>query len=148
LLLTQRQFDANQLEEASRDAVLRAANSLRDGGDLSGALTLLEDLARRLTADAEVHHAIGIVTLRLRDLPRSIAQLSLAIALDPTIATAHYNLACALCLFGETDNALAALRSAVHNGYGDSVHTRQDRDLEAIWGRAEFEQILEQMDRN
>ncbi len=147
LLLIQRQFDANQLEEASRDAVIRAANSLRDDGDLNGSLTLLEDLAQRLTADAQVHHAIGIVTLRMRDLPRSIAELSLAIALDPTIATAHYNLACALCLFGSTDKALDALRSAVRNGYKDSAHTRQDRDLESIWESPEFIEILEQMDR-
>ena len=109
------------------------------------ALSLLEDLALRLTADAEVHEALGIVSLRLRDLDRAILELRRAISLEPTNSTTRYNLACALALAGQIEPALTALESAVVAGYSDSQHTRQDRDLESLRGLEQFEVLLERM---
>lgn len=145
ILLAQRQVSDQKFEQASRDAVLRAASTLRDSGELEEALSLLEDLALRLTADAEVHEALGIVSLRLRDLDRAILELRRAISLEPTNSTTRYNLACALALAGQIEPALTALESAVVAGYSDSQHTRQDRDLESLRGLEQFEVLLERM---
>lgn len=145
LLLAQRQFSANQIEAASRDAILRASVRLRNDGDLDGALALLDELAGRITADAEIHHAIGVVTMRMRDLPRAIDELQRASSLDPTDASIHYNLACAHALSGDPDTALESLRRAMTHGYRDVDHTGSDPDLESLRGLPEFEQLLEEM---
>ena len=147
ILLAQRRFSNQQVEQASRDAVLRAASSLRDSGDLEGALSLLEELALRLTADAVVHEALGIVALRLRDLDRAILELERAISLEPANSTSRYNLACALALAGRVEAALEALEGAVVAGYSNAEHTRQDLDLESLRDHLEFELLLERMSK-
>jgi len=47
ILLTERRFGAHRLEAASRDAILRAATTLRDSKNLEGARLLLEELVER-----------------------------------------------------------------------------------------------------
>ncbi|MEC9476110.1 MAG: tetratricopeptide repeat protein [Planctomycetota bacterium] len=145
LLLAQRQFSSDQVEEVSRDAVLRASITLRDSGDLEGALSLLDDLSQRVTADAELHHAIGIVTMRMRNLERALAALQRALNLDPYDPAIHYNLACAHALSGASGDALEALERAIEAGYNDADHTRSDPDLESLRELPEFELLLDQM---
>lgn len=145
LLLAQRQFSSDQVEEVSRDAVLRAAVVLRDNGNLDGALSLLDDLSKKVTADAELHHAIGIVTMRMRNLERALVALKRALNLDPSDPAIHYNLACAYALSGLSDKALKALKGAVEAGYTDVDHTRSDPDLESLRGLPRFELLLDQM---
>ncbi len=145
LLLAQRQFSASQVEAASRDAILRASVRLRNDGNLEGALALLDELARRITADAQIHHALGVVTMRMRDLDRAIDELEQAVSLDPTDASIHYNLACAWALSGDSEKALESLRQAMKHGYSDADHTLSDADLESLRGLRAFEQLIEQM---
>ena len=145
LLLAQRQFSSDQIEETSRDAILRASVTLRDGGDLEGALSLLDDLSQRVTSDSELHHAIGIITMRMRNLERALEELQRAVSLDPRDPTIHYNLACAWALSGAAESALEALENAMKAGYSDADHTRSDPDLESLRGLPAFEQLLQQM---
>ncbi|MGE4618911.1 MAG: tetratricopeptide repeat protein [Planctomycetota bacterium] len=145
LLLAQRQFSSDPIEQSSRDAILRASSTLRDGGDLEGALALLDDLSQRLPDDAQIHHAIGVVTMRMRTLERAIEELQRSIGLDPTDPSTHYNLACAHALSGNAEKALESLQNAIQNGYTDAEHTRSDSDLESLRELPAFEALLDQM---
>ncbi len=148
ILLDQRRYSADKIEGEDRDAVLRAAANLRNSGDLEGAFSLLNDLALRLTADAEVHQALGVVAMRMRNLERAVQELERSISLDPSDSSARYNLACALALSGSLEAALEALRGAVQAGYSDHSHAREDPDLEALRGLPAFEGLLLEMSRS
>ena len=148
ILFDQRRYSADKIEGEDRDTMLRAAANLRDSGDLEGAFSLLEDLALRLTADAEVHQALGVVAMRMRNFVRAIQELERSISLDPSDSSARYNLACALTLSGSLEGALEALRGAVQAGYSDHSHASEDPDLEALRGLPAFEGLLLEMTRS
>ncbi|MCE9638298.1 MAG: hypothetical protein K8T90_21565 [Planctomycetes bacterium] len=65
------------------------------------------------------------------------------IALVPTAASAHYNLACALARLGKTDDALAALKKSAELGFDDAAHAKEDADLASIRDAKGFAAILE-----
>lgn len=67
------------------------------------------------------------------------------VKLDPTNATAHYNLACSLALVKQNSAALRALRQAIELGYDDYEWMQQDPDLDALKHRPEFVALLEQL---
>lgn len=67
------------------------------------------------------------------------------VRLQPTNATAHYNLACSLALCKRRPDALKALRRAIDLGYRDSDWMLQDPDLEYLQGNAEFQKLLRQL---
>jgi len=60
------------------------------------------------------------------------------VALKPTCPTSFYNLACSLCLHGESQAALEALQKAIALGYSDFKWMRKDPDLKALQGLPEF----------
>ncbi|MEE2857500.1 MAG: tetratricopeptide repeat protein [Planctomycetota bacterium] len=148
ILLDQRRYSADRIEEEDRDSMLRAAANLRDSGDLEGAFSLLNDLALRLTADAEVHQALGVVAMRMRNFERAVQELERSISLDPSDSSARYNLACALALSGSLEAALEALQGAVKAGYSDHSHASEDPDLEALRGLPAFDGLLLEMSRS
>ncbi|MHC4781030.1 MAG: TPR end-of-group domain-containing protein [Planctomycetota bacterium] len=65
------------------------------------------------------------------------------VKLLPDNATVHYNFACSLALMGESDRAIKALRTAIHRGFTDFEHMREDPDLQRLHGAVEFEALLE-----
>ena len=142
ILLLERRYGTNRLEVASRDAMIRAAYQLRDSGDLSGARLILEDLNDRLPHDAAARHALGLVLLRQRELPAAIRQFRQSLELDPTRATAHYNLACALALSGMTEEAIASLADSIQMGYDRFSHAAEDPDLQSLHDDPRFWDLI------
>ncbi len=67
------------------------------------------------------------------------------VRMQPTNATAHYNLACSLALTKQPRAALRALQHAVELGYRDSDWMQQDPDLDPLKGRPEFAALVEQL---
>jgi len=67
------------------------------------------------------------------------------VKLQPTNATAHYNLACSLALSKRKADALRSLRTAVELGYRDFDWMQQDPDLEELKKHPGFEALLEQL---
>ena len=67
------------------------------------------------------------------------------VKLQPTNATAHYNLACSLALVKRNSAALRALQQAVKLGYRDADWMQQDPDLDALKRRPEFVKLLQQL---
>lgn len=142
ILLLDRRYGAERLEAASRDAILRAANLLRDSGDLSGARLLLEDLNERLPHDASARHALGLVLLRERNLPASIRQFRRSLELDASRSTAHYNLACALALSNQLEEAIDSLEMAIEMGYDRFSHAVKDADLQSLHNSSRFWDLI------
>ncbi|OUU22626.1 MAG: hypothetical protein CBC13_07525 [Planctomycetia bacterium TMED53] len=142
ILLIERRFGSERLEAASRDAIMRAATLLRDSNQLDGARLLLEELVERLPHDSSVRHALGLVLLRERKLERAIREFLRSIDLDPTRSTAHYNLACAYALNGQTENALDSLAESIRHGYDRFDHAKTDPDLESLRDDPRFKELI------
>jgi hypothetical protein len=67
------------------------------------------------------------------------------VKLQPTNATAHYNLACSLALTKRKSDALRSLGSAIALGYRDFDWMQQDPDLEALKRHPGFLMLLEHL---
>jgi hypothetical protein len=46
-------------------------------------------------------------------------------------------------LKGEINDAMVLLRQAIANGYPNLNHAKNDRDLQALHGRPDFEELFE-----
>ena len=64
------------------------------------------------------------------------------VKLQPSNATAHYNLACSLALAKRKMDALRSLRQAVDLGYRDFDWMEQDTDLDALKSHPDFLTLL------
>jgi len=64
------------------------------------------------------------------------------VRLDPEDPTAHYNLACSLCLKGRNADAVKALRTAISLGYKDFDWMQHDPDLNGMHQYAGFQLLL------
>lgn len=60
----------------------------------------------------------------------------------PESAEPHYNLACAMTRMGKKDSALSELDRAVHLGFTDAAHMREDDDLAALRDEDQFKTLL------
>ena len=67
------------------------------------------------------------------------------VKLQPTNATAHYNLACSLALSKRKADALRSLRVAVGLGYRDFDWMLQDPDLDGLKAHPAFLSLLQQL---
>ena len=69
--------------------------------------------------DGDVHHALGLLLVRRRQLPAAIAELERAAELRPELPRYSYVLAVALSDVGQSDRALVVLRAAHERHPGD-----------------------------
>lgn len=63
----------------------------------------------------------------------------------PENATAHYNLACSLCLLNRKNDALHTLKKAIELGYSDIGWMTQDPDLSDLKDHPQFKSLIEQI---
>ena len=78
---------------------------------------------------------------------RALAWLRRARELDATGSATLYNVACALAMLGERDEALDALEQAVSVGFGHRTWFEQDPDLAPIRDDPRFTALLERIPR-
>ncbi len=90
-------------------AFLSYSKLLRQHGDTSGALALLEE-AERICPEAHVLSSLGLVLVSKGEKTRAESALRRAIAMDPSISEAHYRLSLLLRSSGRPDEADAELR--------------------------------------
>ena len=83
-----------------------------------------------------------------KDYAAALKTAHALIDLAPKQPDGHYNLACALARMGQTDDALAALASAVESGYADPSHLRQDDDLASLHADKRFDDLLKKSAEN
>jgi len=100
-----------------------------------------------LEPKAEIYSDLGFIEARLGNPDAALADYRKALALDPSCASAHFNLAVAMVQAGDLEEAESHYRQALpgrptaetHNGLG-YVLSRQDKTDEAI---AEFRKAVE-----
>jgi Flp pilus assembly protein TadD len=68
------------------------------------------------------------------------------VRLDPEDPTAHYNLACSLCLKGRMTEAVKVLRDAVSLGYKDFNWMQHDPDLQGLTDHPAFLRLLDDLE--
>jgi Flp pilus assembly protein TadD len=94
-------------------AHLNLAESLRDQGDLSGAVQHQVEALRLHPNYREARHNLGVVLLLQGRVEEAIVQFQEALRLYPDYAIAHNNLADALMRQGKVDEAIAHCREAL-----------------------------------
>jgi tetratricopeptide (TPR) repeat protein len=104
-----------------------------------------ETVLRREPAYVDVIEILGGLYTKTGRIADGLRMDRKLVRLQPTNATAHYNLACSLALSSRKADALKALRRAIDLGYKDYDWMAQDPDLEVLKGAPQFESLLRKL---
>lgn len=104
-----------------------------------------EAVHRRCPGYTEVVGLLGGLYTKVGRIADGLKMDRKLVRLEPTNATAHYNLACSLALCKKRPDALRTLRQAIALGYDDRDWMEQDPDLEILKTDPEFQQLLKQL---
>ncbi len=105
-------------------------------------IRFFESVLRRSPAYANVVEILGGLYTRQGRIADGLKMDRKLVKLQPTNATARYNLACSLALSERKSDALRELRHAVELGYRDFDWMAQDPDLEPLKHHPEFRTLL------
>lgn len=120
-----------EAEDAGRAVIETAQSAIAAGAPADAIAPLL----RRLDAapdDALARATLSHAFLLVEDVERSLVHGKLAVGVDPGLATAAWNLACAHARLGDRDAAIAWLQRAVMSGGYGAEDVRDDADLSAL----------------
>lgn len=92
--------------------------------------------------DDDVLTALGHLLTKSRRYADGLKADQRLVELLPDEPVAHYNLACSWALTGQSDQALACLRTALDMGYRDVAAIRRDADLRILRDDPRFEALL------
>ncbi|WP_340123789.1 ammonia-forming cytochrome c nitrite reductase subunit c552 [Methylobacter svalbardensis] len=117
--------EALQLDPELVPAYLNLADHLRmNNRDSEGEFILNEGL-KRLPDSAELHHSLGLLAIRQKNIQQAMISLKQAVELEPTHTRFSYVYAMALAGVGRNDEAQAVVKSAL-------VVKPHDPELEAL----------------
>jgi len=120
---------------------------LRDSGAVK--LKALPNSEVELDVDVNLlftaYHQRALLKLNEKQLAEAKSLFQAAVELAPLNIVAHYNLACAQALLGETEAALDSLEAAVKLGYAKWEHLEKDGDLFSLHSTPRFQQLLKQL---
>lgn len=108
-------------------------------------ISFFESVLRRDAAFTEVVEILGGLYTKHGRIADGLKMDRKLVKLQPTNATAHYNLACSLALSRRRNDALRALQHAIVLGYRDYDWMTQDPDLEDLKAHPEFSALLAQL---
>lgn len=104
---------ALEIDPGHPGALYLLANIAYDDGRLSYAKTLIHELLRDESNDAEAWHLLGMIALREGDFTRATEYFGNAVAIQPIFTLAYYGLGEALQRAGNIDGAIASFQRAV-----------------------------------
>lgn len=116
------------------------------GKNLDFELSFFESLHRRLPRDARVASMLAHIYTEVGQIDAGLRMDRKLVRLDPEDPTAHYNLACSLCLKGRKSDAVKELRTAISLGYVDFHWMQHDPDLDGLHDYAGFQRLLAELD--
>ncbi|MGZ8157689.1 MAG: ammonia-forming cytochrome c nitrite reductase subunit c552 [Methylobacter sp.] len=117
--------EALQLDPDWVPAYVNLADHLRmNNRDSEGELILNEGL-KRLPDSAELHHSLGLLAIRQKNIQQAVISLKRAVELEPTQTRFSYVYAVALAGVGRNDEARAVVKSAL-------IVKPHDPELEAL----------------
>lgn len=89
----------------------------------------------------EDHCRQGVARINAGDFEGAVKLLEKALALGGDEGLAHYLLADARCLMGETDTAMEHLKKAIHKDRIYSTLAQNEPDFEPLWDDKKFKLI-------
>ena len=110
--------------------------------DLDFELSFFESLHKRMPRDIRVASALAHIYTQVGRIEDGLRMDRKLVRLDPEDPTAHYNLACSLCLKGRRADAVKVLRDAIALGYKDFDWMQHDPDLSALVDYPAFQKLL------
>ncbi|MDQ8194917.1 tetratricopeptide repeat protein [Coraliomargarita sp. SDUM461004] len=110
--------------------------------DLDFEMSFFESLHRRMPKDVRVASVLAHIYTETGHIDSGLKMDRKLVRLNPKDPTAHYNLACSLCLKGRNAEAVAVLRTAISFGYKDFDWMQHDPDLSGLHEYAGFHQLL------
>jgi len=105
-------------------------------------INFFESVHRRCPRYACVIELLGGLYTKTGRIADGLKMDRKLVKLQPTNATAHYNLACSYALSERPLDALETLRTAVKLGYTDHTWMLQDPDLATLHPDPEFQHLL------
>jgi len=105
-----------------------------------------ESLHRRMPKDIRVASILAHVYTKAGRIDSGLKMDRKLVRLDPEDPTAHYNLACSLCLKGRMTEAVKVLRDAVSLGYKDFNWMQHDPDLQGLTDHPAFLRLLDDLE--
>ncbi len=112
----------------------------RENGDgefareAKSAATRYQRIVARNPQNGEAFFDVGLELLRSEQYDLSAQAYQAAIDRGYRVGTASYNQACAYALAGDKDQAFAALRKSIDNGFDSPDHLAKDDDLDSLHG--------------
>ncbi len=114
------------------EALLEQAIDKVERGDTGGAKKLTERVLAIDPEDPIARSNLGRIYKLQGDYARAIAEHKLAIATDPDLPDAYYNVACYYALLKRPDDAITWLAAALDHGFGRREMLSSDPDLETV----------------
>ncbi len=111
--------------------------------DNSFDIAFYESILRRDPSYVDVVEILGGLYTKAGRIADGLKMDRKMVRLQPTNATAHYNLACSLALMKRLPEALTTLAQAIALGYDDADWMASDPDLVALRKRPDFQTLLE-----
>ena len=108
-------------------------------------IRFFESVLRRSPDYDEVIEILGSLYTKHGRIADGLKMDRKLVKLQPSNATAHYNLACSLALSKRKSDALRSLLQAVQLGYRDFDWMQQDPDLELLKSHPAFVALLQQL---
>jgi predicted Zn-dependent protease len=109
-------------------------------------LSFFESLHRRMPKDLRVATTLAHIYTQAGQFDSGLKMDRKLVRLDPKDPTAHYNLACSLCLKKRPSEAVKVLRTAIAFGYKDFDWMQHDPDLNGLLNYSEFKQLLSDLE--
>jgi tetratricopeptide (TPR) repeat protein len=105
-------------------------------------ISFYESVLRRDPVFVDVIELLGGLYTKIGRVADGLKMDRKLVRLQPSNATAHYNLACSLALCKRRAAALRSLEDAVALGYDDFDWMSQDPDLEGLKHNPVFQKLL------
>lgn len=128
-------------ERARAEELAREGQRLIMSGDAEAARVKCEEAVKVDANFSQGYNCIGVTYYFHEHYAEALAAYQKALALDASNHDAAYNIGCLFALQGKTEEALAALQSAVRHGYNDFQSFRVDKDLSSLRGNPAFEKL-------
>ncbi len=122
--------------------VVSLADSLFDAGAYQSAAPYFERIVSVIPHDAESLYRLAVCHHANGEYDNAIRLYRLASAYPENRAYSLYNMACALSLSDQTDDALQALHNAIEAGFVDGNSLLHDSDLDALRADERFRTVL------
>ncbi|MEN8662735.1 MAG: TPR end-of-group domain-containing protein [Lentimonas sp.] len=108
-------------------------------------LSFFEKLHKRIPKDVRVTSILAHIYTQTGQIDAGLRLDRKLVRLTPEDPTAHYNLACSLCLKNRYADAVRTLRDAITHGYDDFQWMQNDPDLHELQGYPDFCALLKDL---